>query len=49
VFNIRPEFKYLIEFLALSHYVCQAKKLVRNLRYKRVSVSEDGEDLIEEG
>lgn len=48
VFNIRPELKYLIEFLALAHYVTHAKKMIRNLKYKRVSVDENGEDLVEE-
>lgn len=46
--NIRSELKSIIEFLALTHYVCKAKRLMRNLKYRRVSVSEDGEDLVEE-
>lgn len=49
VLSIKSEFKYIIEFLALSYYVCRAKKIIRNLKYKRVKVNEDDKaDLIEE-
>lgn len=50
MFSIRGDLKYLIEFLVITNYVCRLKRLIRNLKYKRVSVNEDnGEDLIEEG
>ncbi len=41
VLSIRSEFKYIIEFLCLSFYVCRAKKIIRNLKYKRIKVNED--------
>jgi hypothetical protein len=45
--SIRSELKSIIEFLTLTHYVCRAKRLMRNLKYRRVSVGEEGEDLVE--
>lgn len=47
--SVRGEFKYVVEFLCLSHYLCHIKKLIRNLKYKRIKVDEDDdEDMVED-
>lgn len=49
VISIRKEFIYAIEFLCLSQYLCIVKRLIRNLKYKRVKIDEDDdEDLIDD-
>jgi hypothetical protein len=49
VLSINSEFKYLIQFLCLSHYLCRAKKLIRNLKYKRIKINDsDKNEMIEE-
>ena len=40
VLSIKKEFKYIIEFLCLSYFICRLKKIIRNLKYKRIKVNE---------
>jgi hypothetical protein len=49
VLPLKNEFKYLIQFLCLSHYLCRAKKIIRNIKYKRIKVNDnDKTDMIDE-